>query len=164
MSVLASEPQLPPPSPPAEPPPGEPSPGADLLLRVLGMVLAFGGGAVAAALAVLLIPLRVGSFGLTDGGGAGSVRLPVAIVLAIVGNVALVWFARYATGVRWAPLLPGLSWFAVIVLAMNTTAEGDRLLMPNDWVGTITLFAGTITFVISTMLAVVPTRRADDLR
>lgn len=139
------------------------SPPADIVLRVLGMVVALGGGAVAAALAVLLIPLRVSSFGLTDGGGAGSIRIPVAIVLAVAGNVGLVWFARYATGVRWAPLLPGLSWFAVIVLALRTTTEGDRLLMPNDWVGTITLFAGTIAFVISMMLAVVPGQRANHL-
>lgn len=137
-------------------------PAVDVLLRVLAMLLAIGGGAVAAALAVLLIPLRVGSFGLADG-GAGSIRIPVAIAVAVAGNVALVWFARYATGVRWAPLLPGLSWFAVIVVALNTTTEGDRLLMPNDWVGTITLFAGTIAFVISTMLAVIPAQRANDL-
>jgi len=146
------------------PPEPQPPPEAvDIALRVRAMLLALGGGAVAAVLVVLLIPLRVGSFGLTDG-GVGSIRIPMAIVFAVVGNVALVWFARYATGVRWAPVLPGLSWFAVIVVALNTTTEGDRLLMPNDWVGTITLFGGTIAFVISTMLAVIPVQRANDLR
>lgn len=159
MTTLSSEPQL-----PSQPPPATGSaPGAELLLRVVGTALALAGGAVAAALAVVLVPLRVGSFGLTDGGGAAAIRLPVAIGLAVAGNVALVWFARHATGLRWAPLLPGLSWFAVILTAMNTTTEGDRLLIPNDWVGTITLFAGTITFVISTMLAVTPGKRRDDL-
>jgi hypothetical protein len=161
MTVLPeqSPAELPPPA--ALPAPAEPPAAVDTVLRVLAMLLALGGGAIAAALAVLLVPLRIGSFGVT--GDAASVRIPVAIVLAVAGNVALVWFARYATGVRWAPLLPGISWFAVIVLALNTTTEGDRLLMPNDWVGTITLFAGTITFVISTMLAVVPARSRDHL-
>lgn len=151
------------PAPPVPAPAAEPPAAVDALLRALGMLLAFGGGAVAAVLAVLLVPLRVGSFGLTDGGGVAAIRIPVAIGLAVVGNAVLVWFARHATGVRWAPLLPGIAWFAVVLLAINRTTEGDRLLMPNDWVGAVTLFAGTITFVISTMLAVIPNRRSDDL-
>lgn len=164
--LATTPPQQPPPpadEPPAGSPPagspqaGEPPAAVDVLLRVLGVVLALGGGAVAAALAVVLVPLRVGSFGWADT-GVGSIRIPVAIVLAAVGNLFLVWFARRATGVRWAALLPGLGWFAVIVLALRTTTEGDRLLMPNDWVATLTLFTGTIVLVIGTMLAVTPSR------
>jgi hypothetical protein len=128
-----------------------------VLLRVLGTLLALGGGAVAAALAVLLVPLRVGSFGWVDG-GIGAIRLPVAIALAAVGNLCLVWFARHVTGVRWGAVLPGLGWFTVIVVALRTTTEGDRLLMPDDWVATLTLFTGTIVLVIASVLAVTPSR------
>jgi hypothetical protein len=131
----------------------------DVVLRVLGAVLAFGGGIVAAAFAVLLVPLRVGSYGWVDGGGISAFRLPVAIIVAVVGNLFLVWFARQTTGVRWAALLPGVGWFAVIVVALRTTTEGDRLLVPDDWVGSLTLFGGTITLVIATVLAVSSTRR-----
>lgn len=139
---------------PAPPVPAEPSPVVDALLRVAGFVLAFAGGVVAAVLAVLLVPLRVGSFGGLDGGGVAALRIPVAIVLAVVGNLFLVRFARHATGMRWAALLPGIGWFVAILVAMRTTAEGDRLLRPDDWVGTITLFGGTITLVIATVLAI----------
>jgi hypothetical protein len=138
--------------------PGEPSVVADVLLRVLGGGLAFAGGAVAAMLAVMLVPLRIGSFGWGDGGGIWAIRLPVAIAVAVVGNLFLVWFATHATGVRWAALLPGIAWFAVIVQAMRTTTDGDRLLLPDDWVGTLTLFGGTIVLVIATVLAVTQSR------
>jgi hypothetical protein len=137
--------------------PEEPSAAVDVLLRVIGMLLALGGGVIAAALAVLLVPLRIGSFGWTDA-GFSAVRIPVAIILAVVGNLFLVWFARQATGVRWGALLPGLGWFAVIVLSLRTTTEGDRLLVPDDWVATLTLFSGTIVLVIGTMLAVTPSK------
>jgi hypothetical protein len=130
------------------------SAAVDVLLRVLGAALAFGGGMVAAALAVLLIPLRVGSYGWVDGGGISAFRIPVAIIVAVVGNLFLVWFARQTTGVRWAALLPAVGWFAVIVVALRTTTEGDRLLVPDDWVGSLTLFGGTITLVIATVLAI----------
>jgi hypothetical protein len=141
----------------AQLPPAPPSAVADVLLRLAGTLLALAGGVVGAALAVLLVPLRVGSFGWPDGGVA-AIRLPVAIVLAVAGNFFLVWFARHATGVRWAALLPGLGWFAVIVIALRTTTEGDRLLVPDDWVATLTLFGGTITLVIAMVLAVTPSR------
>jgi hypothetical protein len=141
----------------ALPPPAQPSATADVLLRVAGTLLALAGGVVGAALAVLLVPLRIGSFGWPDGGVA-AIRVPVAIVLAVAGNLFLVWFARHATGVRWGALLPGLGWFAVVVTALRTTTEGDRLLVPDDWVATLTLFSGTITLVIGTMLAVTPSR------
>jgi hypothetical protein len=146
-----------PPVPVAPPGPSDLEIVADVVLRVLGVALAFGGGLATAALAVLLIPLRVGSFGWPDGGGLAAFRLPVAIIVAVVGNMFLVWFARHATGVRWAALLPGIGWFTMIVVALRTTAEGDRLLMPDDWVGTLTLFGGTIVLVIATVLAVTQT-------
>ncbi|HEY8473490.1 MAG TPA: hypothetical protein VIL37_12760 [Natronosporangium sp.] len=151
-------PPLPPGAPPPPVPDTEPPIVVDILVRIAGALVAFGGGAVAAWLAVLLIPLRVSSFGISDGGGVGATRIPIAIVLAVAGNAALVWVARHGTGFRWAVLLPGLSWFAVIAVAMLTTPEGDRLLMPDDWVGAITLFGGTITFVICAVIAVAPSR------
>jgi hypothetical protein len=136
------------------PPPSESVIVLDVVLRVFGVPLAFAGGVMTAALALLLVPLRLGSFGWPDGGGVAALRVPVAIVVAVAGNLFLVWFARNATGLRWFALLPGAGWFTVVVLALRTTTEGDRLLVPDDWVGSLTLFGGTITLVIATVLAI----------
>jgi hypothetical protein len=131
----------------------------DAALRVLGGLLALGGGLLTAVLAVLLAPLRVGSFGgliaTVVGWGPdwlAPIRLPVAIALVPAAAWFLTWFASRATGVRWAVLLPGLGWFAMVAVALFTTSEGDRLLLPDDWVATITLFAGTVTLVVTAVL------------
>jgi hypothetical protein len=133
----------------------------DPLLRVLGGLLSFVGGFLAAALAVLLVPLRLWELlgplaellEVDPTSGPAALRVPVAIPLAVVGNLFLVRFARQVTGVRWGALLPGVGWFLLIVAALQATTEGDRLLMPDDWVATLTLFGGTVTLVIATVLS-----------
>lgn len=132
---------------PDQPGAGEPGPSrlADWLLRLAGAVVALLGGVVAAVWTLLLVPLRLVAGDLV-------VRLPVAILLAIAGNVALLWFARRATGSRWGVLLPAVGWFAVMLPALGSTTEGDRLLLGNDWVALLTLFAGTITLTIGAVL------------
>ena len=138
----------------------------DLLLRVAGGMVALAAGFVAGLLAVLLVPLRLSTFGVAAGaiaanaeGGWAAARVPVAILLAVFGNLALLWFGREVTGNRWGSVLPGIGWFTMIVVAMRTTTEGDRLLVADDWVATLTLFGGTLVLVIGTVLAVTPTAR-----
>lgn len=123
----------------------------DLVLRGAGALLAVLGGFGTAALAVLLVPLRVADLPLVGGvsGGAGTVRVPVALVIAVGGVLFLVWFSRRATGLRWGGLLPAVGWFALIMLAVRATDEGDRLLMPDDWVATVAIFAGTVVLVVT---------------
>lgn len=131
-----------------------PSATGDLVLRVAGGLLSLLAGGLAGLLAVLLVPLRVAGaaevLGLTGLPGTefGATRLPTAVLLAIGGNLLLVRLAESVTGARWAGLLPGLGWFAVMLLALRTTAEGDRLLLDGDWVGGLTLFGGTVVLVI----------------
>lgn len=134
----------------------------ELPLRVLGGLLALAGGLAGGLLAVLLAPLRVAdaadlpALGMLFEGLAGTqlgaVRVPVAVTVAVAGNLLLVWFASAATGVRWGPLLPALGWGAVIWAATRITEEGDRLLVPDDWVGLFTLFSGTVVLVIGVVL------------
>lgn len=135
---------------------------ADGLLRVLGGLLGLAGGFVAGLLSVLLVPLRVGDAGevISWYGGLadtaiGSVRVPVAVVLAVGANLLLIRFAERATGVRWGALLPGLGWFVMVVATLQPTAERDRLLLADDWVAALTLFAGTTAVVIGAVLAIV---------
>lgn len=121
---------------------------ADLVLRVAGGAVATAAGLVTAVWALYLVPLRVDTW-------VGQVRLPVAVLLATAGNLLLIRFARNVTGIRWGAVLPGVSWFAVIVLSLEATSEGDRLLVPNDWVATLTIFGGVVTIVVGTALAFV---------
>lgn len=125
----------------------------DLLLRLAGGLLAVVGGFATGALMVLLVPLRVGDVAWSSGPlAANSFRLPVAVLVAVGGGLFLVGFARRATELRWGPVLPAVGWFAMVVLALRTTAEGDRLLAPDDWVGTLALFGGTLVLVIGVVL------------
>lgn len=139
------------------------NPVADGLLRVLGGLLGLAGGFVAGLLAVLLVPLRIGDAGEVvswyaglAGTPIGAVRVPVAVLVAVGANLLLIRFAERATGLRWGALLPGLGWFVMVVATLQPTAERDRLLLADDWVGVLTLFAGTTAVVIGAVLAIVP--------
>lgn len=140
-------------------------PGAgagDVLLRVLGGVLALLGGVVTAALTVLLAPLRVSDLGplgatLADALAVGAVRVPATVLVAVGGGLFFVWFAGRAIGTRWGVLLPAIGWFATVAAALRTTTEGDRLLMPDDWGATVSLFGGTLVIVVGLVLSLTST-------
>lgn len=132
--------------------------GADTLLRFVSGLLALVGGFLAALLSVLLVPLRVEDlwplgYLLTgpepDPSGIGPVRAPLAVLIAPAVVLALTWFARAGTGVRWAVLLPAVGWFGMVLLVLTGTAEGDQLLLANDWVAALTLFGGTTVLVVT---------------
>jgi hypothetical protein len=124
---------------------------AGILLPAAGVLVACAAGVVSAVVTLLLVPLRLQI-------GDWLVRIPAAVVIAVAGNWLLLWFARQVTGWRWAVLAPVAGWFLVMLPALGATAAGDRLLMPDDWVGTLTLFGGTIVLTIGTVLALVSPR------
>ncbi len=109
---------------------------ADLAVRVLGGLVAVAGTLVTAAIEVFFAPLR-----------AGSVRLPVSLVIAIVANLVLVWFTYRATGRRGAVVLPAVIWLAIMIgFASLRTREGDLLFTGDNWVAQLTLFGGSVAF------------------
>ncbi|WDZ85181.1 hypothetical protein [Micromonospora cathayae] len=125
--------------PQADPPP---SPGRlvrllDLALRVAGGAIAVFGGVLTAVLELVLAGLRV-----------GGQLIGVSVLVAIVANVALSWFAHAAVGRRWAVVLPALPWFAMMVVAAGRTDEGDLLLVGDNWVGLAMIVAGAMTFAV----------------
>ena len=125
-------------------------PGGGLVLAVL----------LAVALAVLeafLAPLRVSDLGFS-GPGEGNVRIPLALVLALVTNPLLGWFAFTTTGRRFAALLPAGAWCVVWILAAGRTTEGDLLITNDNWVGLLTLFTGPIAFAIGIYVTVLRRR------
>jgi hypothetical protein len=84
----------------------------------LGVALLTLCGALAALLEALLVPLYV-----------GSVILPVAVVLALVGNVALPWLARSLVPTTPAALAPFAAWLIVMLgFGVLGRPEGDVIL------------------------------------
>jgi hypothetical protein len=127
--------------PAAEPGGASPTPlppALDRAERIAGLLVATGLGAVSAMYEAFLTPLAW-----------GNVRVPVSLVLALVGNVALVWFTREVTGRVVAALLPAAAWVAVMFLAAGQTTERDLVLTSDNWVGLSTMFAGALAFALA---------------
>jgi hypothetical protein len=118
---------------------------ADLAIRGLGALVAVVAAVASALLTAFLTPLYL-----------GTVRVPVSIVIAIVANYALVWFAYRATGQKLVALLPGLVWIAVIIVLSAKTTEGDIVLAANNWVVLVSIFAGVGAYAVAAYRLFVP--------
>ncbi|BCL13835.1 hypothetical protein GA0074694_0344 [Micromonospora inyonensis] len=123
----------------------------DLALRVAGGALAVFGGALTAVVELVLAGVRV-----------GGQLIGVSVLVAIVANVVLGWFAHVTVGRRWAVVLPAVPWFAMMVVAAGRTDEGDVLLSGNNWVGLAMIVAGAMTFAVAgfRLMLAPPTRTA----
>ncbi|WP_433394386.1 hypothetical protein [Micromonospora sp. KLBMP9576] len=109
----------------------------DLALRVAGGLVAVLGGTLTAVLELLLATLRV-----------GGQLIGVSVLVAVVANIALSWFAHEAVGRRWAVVLPATPWFVLMAVAAVRTAEGDLLVSGDNWVGLAMIVAGAMTFAV----------------
>jgi hypothetical protein len=127
------------------PPDDERPPGA---LEWAGVVLLCLCAVLAAVLEALLVPLY-----------AGSVVVPIAVVAALVTNVAFPRMARVLVPSTIAAALPLVAWLVVIVVfGVVTRPEGDVILPGGSgavhWVSYGVMLggalAGTITVVVST--------------
>jgi hypothetical protein len=92
---------------------------------------------------------------------AGKIPLPVSPLIAIVGNVALVVFTRVVTGRRGLALLPGVAWFAVVMTAAGKTTEGDLPIPGSDWMGLVTILAGSAAWGITAYRMILTTPRTN---
>lgn len=118
----------------------------ELTLRIAGTTVAVLAGFVTALWETMLSPVTA----------AGIV--PLAPVLAVIGNVTLVWFTRYVTGKPGLALLPGVVWFLTMFGGSIKTTEGDLLIPGNDWPGLVALLAGAAAYGIASYRLVLPTR------
>jgi hypothetical protein len=103
-----------------------------LAVRVAAGVLV---AAVAVGLALVeafLVPLRV-----------GTVPLPICVLLAVAGNVALTKLAVRQTGSVVVGVLQPVLWLLVVVVLSLPRAEGD-LIVPGSATGLVFLFAGAV--------------------
>jgi hypothetical protein len=124
----------------------------DIAITIAGLLVVTLLGAALAIIETLYSPLRVGGF-----------RVPVSLVLALVTNPLLGWFAYTTTRRRMAALLPAAAWCVVWILAAGRTTEGDLIITDDNWVGLLTLFAGPLAFAIGIYIStlrqrVAPTR------
>jgi hypothetical protein len=122
---------------------------AGRLLAIAGAIVATGLGAVLGVFEAFLTPLRL----------PHSTYLPIALLLAIIGNPALSWFAAEVTGKRFAAILPAGAWCAVWFVAATKTREGDLIITGNNWVGLVTLLAGPIAFALGIFVPVMLEQR-----
>jgi hypothetical protein len=110
----------------------------ELFLRIAGTALGVLGGFLTALWEIFLSPVSV-----------GGTMLPVAPVLAILSNVALVWFTKRVTGRTGLALLPGVVWFLTMFGAAVRTHEGDLLIPGNDWPGLVALLVGAAAWGVA---------------
>ncbi|HEX5598155.1 MAG TPA: hypothetical protein VFX61_19390 [Micromonosporaceae bacterium] len=121
----------------------------DLALRWAGGVVAVVAAVMTAILELLWSPLRV-----------GGELIGLSVVLAVVANVVLAWFARQAVGHAGAVALPAVAWFLMMMVAATRTREGDILLLGN-WVGGAMIIAGSVAFAaMAFRMILVPGQRS----
>jgi hypothetical protein len=104
-------------------------------LKIVGAVVATGLGAVLGLTEAFLSPLRI-----------ATVYVPISLVLAVLLNPALAWYAVDVTGRKAAAALPAVAWCAVWFMAASKTTEGDLIIAGGNWVGLVTLLAGPLAF------------------
>jgi hypothetical protein len=131
----------------------EPWAGWDPVIRVAGLVVSVVAAFLSGVLEVLLSPLRAGDLGMIWRGEAigsgGGPPLGVSILLAVVANYGIAWFAVATTRRRWAMGLPWALWTLMMLFAAGVrTDEGDYLLAGNDWVALVMILVGSLTFAV----------------
>jgi hypothetical protein len=136
---------------PAAPPP-EPVGGSRWALagQAAGAVLVSLAAVWLAFLECFLVPLR-----------AGTVVIPVAVVMALAGNAVLPRLAVAAARRKAAALLPPVLWLAVVFVFAAPRPEGD-LIVPGTWSGLAFLFLGAIGGAYGAAMAVLPRRLGPD--
>jgi hypothetical protein len=115
--------------------------------RLFGGVLLGLGAVELAVLECFLVPLRI-----------GTVSVPVALLVAVVGNVALTRAMYRVTGNRVAAAVPVVGWLVLVLVFASRTSEGD-LVVPGTWPGLLFLFGGTIAGAATLGRTVGPRRR-----
>lgn len=108
--------------------------------KIAGTVVGVGLGAMSALWEVMVSPMHATI-------GHTLVRVPLATLLAVAGNVALVWGTRLVTGKTILALMPGVAWFLVMLAASTKTGEGDLLITSDNWVGLTAILFGAAAWV-----------------
>jgi len=110
----------------------------DRAIRIAGLVIAVLAAFFSGLLELFCTTLRVGGF-----------PIGVSIVLAVVGNLAIAWFAVTTTGRRWALGPPWAVWTVMMLFAAGVrTTEGDYLIGGNDYVALLMILLGSLAYAV----------------
>jgi uncharacterized membrane protein YhhN len=86
-------------------------------LLIVGIASYTVAGALSCAVEVLLVPFRI-----------GATLVPIAVVLAVAGNIAIPWLARRLNDSVASAVWPVAAWVIVLFVMSSTRPEGDVLL------------------------------------
>jgi hypothetical protein len=120
-------------------------------LVVLGLLLYAAAGALTALVEILLVPLRM-----------GSTLVPLAVVLAVAGNIVIPWLSSQLTSAAFGAAPPVVAWILTAFLLSTSRPEGDVLLPGGSsvqWVSYGVLFGGLFTALITMALLAASVRR-----
>jgi hypothetical protein len=144
--VILSDTQAAPPAPDAEAPADDRA--LDLIIRVAGWVLSIVAVILSGLLELFFTPLRV-----------GGVLIGVSILLALVANPAIAWFAVTTTRKRRSVAPPWIVWTAMMLFATGyRTPEGDYLVSGDDWVALVMILVGSLAFAVYSYRMILRTR------
>lgn len=138
---------------PAEPARTKPPRAGEPVLRIAGVVVAIVAAFVSGVLETLLSTLRAGDVvsvwsGDPIGSGGGPL-IGLSIVLAVVLNYGIAWFAVSTTGRRWALGPPWALWTLLMLAAAGVrTHEGDYLVSGSNWVALVMILVGSLTYAV----------------
>ena len=119
-------------------PPTPPSRALELTVRSAGLLISVLAVVVTALLELFLSPLRL-----------GGVPIGVAVPAAVVGNLAISWFAVTTVGRRWALGPPWAVWTLIMFAATGLRSpEGDYLISGDNWVALVMILVGSLTFAV----------------
>jgi hypothetical protein len=112
-------------------------------LLLLGWaVAAVAAAAWLAVLEVLWLPLR-----------AGTVLVPLSVLVAVLGNVVVVEAVHLLSGSRTVAVLPALTWLVVALAAASRRPEGDLLVLAGNQdlgvLGLVFLLAGLLAAAVA---------------
>ena len=119
-----------------------------LAVRIGTIVLALVAGVIFGAVGTI-----AHSFVLT----AGPVKLPLGLLLALIGSGALLIGIR-AIADRWAALAAGLGMFG-IVMVFSGVGPGGSILVPDTWMGVVWTFATPLMTAVVVAWPVLRARR-----
>ncbi|HEY1487472.1 MAG TPA: hypothetical protein VGF84_15300, partial [Micromonosporaceae bacterium] len=109
-------------------------PASERLWRIGGVIVGIALAVVTAIWEAVLTPMFVVT-------GGHVIRLPVAPLVAIIANIAIVWFTLSVTRHIVLSLIPALAWVIVMFAAGAQTSDGD-LIVEGTWVGLTTILLG----------------------
>jgi hypothetical protein len=109
----------------------------NLSLKVAGAVFGLLGGFLTGVWEIFLSPLY-----------AGAVPLPVSPVLAVATNLGLVWSVKRITTSTGLSLLPGVVWFATMVLGTVENRPENVLIPSNDYMGLLAILVGAAAWAL----------------